>query len=434
MTKLFSVKSLAFAGAAAFALTLVAAPQADAAEATGKITLDVSHLEHVTVTRVANDIERTETEDGPVIYYQVAKSADKIKDGKYTAIADENLGYYNLFKFAGKEQYLSISPDGKKDTATGVAIKAAPKLKVKYSAADGLEIKINNQDATITSGSGIDGVKAKVGTTVYSVHGVDANSIKSNSVLGGTLEVYVMEDNPTDGVASASKVAKLKIAGKPKAPKASLKLDATKAFSWKINNKQEYRITVGGNSTEAGKWITGSGSADGWATIVEKGISKAVADSVVSGDAILADTTISLRTKKDKKPASAINVIKLEKSADSPTSTAVTVEMTKATYKSDGKLQKATGAAIKAAKDIQYSVETGKWKKLGTGKTAKLKDTNKTVLVRFAGESKKGTVLPSMNTTITIDYQTGKAVASGLENPSSSKDNIIVKPEEYTAK
>ena len=89
MTKLFSMKTLAFAGAAAFALTLAAAPKADAADA--KIT-DIDHWDNNIY--VITDGDLTSTKDGEVIYYQVAKEEGKLKKGKYSSIADEDLGYF----------------------------------------------------------------------------------------------------------------------------------------------------------------------------------------------------------------------------------------------------------------------------------------------------------------------------------------------------
>ena len=153
MTKLFSMKSLAFAGAAAFALTLAAAPQAEAEEV--KLPTISGTLEKLYVNAPEEDQEFIETDDGQVIYYAVAKANKTIQDKNFTAIADEKLGYYNFSKYAGKENILYISMDGKAETATHVAISAAPKLKAKYNVKDGLKITIDNQEAVITSGEAI---------------------------------------------------------------------------------------------------------------------------------------------------------------------------------------------------------------------------------------------------------------------------------------
>lgn len=414
MTKLFSMKSLAFAGAAAFALTLAAAPQADAAEATEITNLSIDPSGEVTIH---TNGDMTSTEDGNVIYYQTAKSKDKIKEGKYTAIASHGYDYgedgasYNFEKFIGKETYISFSLDGTTE-ATGAALKAAPKLKAKYTAADGFTFSVNGgtlakpaTDAAIDNGNtlfvtGGDSKKYQIMS-----YGYDTNWYLN---FGGTMYFQAIELNSTDGVAVCSKEAKVKIAAQSKAPKVALKLDAAKAFTWKISSKQEYKISIGKDTSAA--WVTGSNAADTWASIVENGISKDVAANVVSGDAITADITISLRTKADKKAASAINVIKLAKSAASPTGAAVTVTTTKASGKT------ATGASIKAAADIQYSTDDGaKWKKLAAGKEAKLKSENENVLVRTAGVSKNGLVLPSLNTTVAVDYATGTATVSSLD-------------------
>lgn len=416
MTKLFSMKSLAFAGAAAFAVALAAAPQADAAE---KLSLDVSDLSKVKVT--AGGDELSETADGKVIYYQLVKDANTtIKDSKYVAIADEGLDYYNLSSLGGKAKYLSISPDGTSESATGVAIKAAPKLKATYDA-NGLTLEIGgDKQVTLSSEGGVSAITATTSSgEEYAVMGVNPDLLKSSTVLGNTLEVTVKQTNATDGVASVSKVAKLKIAAKAKAPKISLKLDATKAFTWKIAKKQEFRIKVGENETAKGTWKTGSDNADSWATIVTAGID-ADAAKLVTGDAIMADVEISLRTgASGKKSASALSLVKLDKSAASPTSASIV--FTDATYDAKtGAVKKATSAAIKAGdKDLQYSTDNGvKWKKLAAGKDAKLKANETSVLVRTAGESKNKFVLPSLNTTITIDPD-GSAVINVLDYDTS---------------
>ena len=442
MTKLFSMKSAAFAGAAAFALALAAAPQADAAEAS--VPALSGTLDKLSV--ITQD-EFTETEDGKVIYYAVAKETKTIQDKNFTAIANENLSdeqgnpYYNLSKYAGKENVLYVSLDGKASSATKAAISAAPKLKAKYDAKDGLQLTIGTTEVKgtdIVSGDAIDAldlgvqlpsdvdmVVAKADNKYYVVTGVSPEIIKSSSVLGTTLEVQAEEIGGF--LTSPSKVAKLKIAAKPKAPKVSLKMNATKAFTWKISNKQEYLIKVNGKKTD---WTDGSNSKDNWASIFSKveGV-----DTIVSGDAITADVEISVRTKADKKAASAITVVKLDKSVASPTESAVKVNITKATYKANGNVQKATSASIEAVKDIQYSVEAGKWKKLGAGKTAKLKDTQKNVLVRIAGDTN---VLPSLNTHVDIDFQTGKATVTGFDYDEGGAGSIVVVSDdvkEYTA-
>ena len=237
--------------------------------------------------------------------------------------------------------------------------------------------------------------------------------------FGGTVYFTALEYKSTDGIAVSSKEAKVKIAAQSKAPKASLKLDATKAFTWKISNKQEFMIEVNG---EKSKWADGSNAADSWATIIGKTKTDSYDQTaIVSGDAITADINISLRTKADKKAASAINLIKLAKSADSPTKSAVEVKPSKVVMNGT-RVKTATGASIKAVADIQYSLDDGaKWSKLTAGKEAKLKDLSKTVLVRIPGESKKGTVLPSLNTKIKVDAQTGVATVSSLKYGSDGK-------------
>ena len=449
MTKLFTMKSLAFAGAAAFALTLAAAPQANAAgekdtsgikEFRGK----VSQLEVI----VENNAEQMETPDGKVIYYQVVNTGNEAKNGKFTAMAEEGLGYYNFSKYAGKEKTLYISLDGTVENSTSVAIVAAPKLKASYNVTDGLKIQINGTDASqIVSYPAIASttlskdeekyfgdtgpLKDKRDTVVvaivegkeYVIEGVAPKIIKSMSVLGGTLELTASEGIENENTSSAlnaltskSKIAKLKIAGKPKAPKVSLKLNVKKPFVWKVAANQEYMVQVreDKNTVIDGEWVTGSGTDASWSDIISA--SKAewgdAVTGIVTGDAITKDITLNVRkTASNGKPASIINVIKLNKSADSPTKSSIAV----VTYKQSGKI--ATGASIIALKKVQYfDSNTGNWKDLNTSKVLKLKDTQKELLVRTPGVSSKGNYqLPSLNTHITIDFEKGTAEVVALK-------------------
>lgn len=74
---------------------------------------------------------------------------------------------------------------------------------------------------------------------------------------------------------------------------------------------------------------------------------------------------------------------------------------------------------------IQYSTDNGtKWKKLAAGKSAKLKDTEKTVLVRIPGQSKNGFVLPSLNTKMETDFATGTATISYIDYDSDGSCKV----------
>lgn len=412
MTKLFSMKTLAFAGAAAFALTLAAAPKADAAAVQLEYCGDLSYVE------ISNEDELASTKDGKVIYYQVAKTADKLKDNKYTPIADENLGYFNFSKFAGKDQVLSLSTtNGKKADATNFTIKAAPKLKAKYTAASGIELTIGTTKIA-TTGS----IQEAVEKAGYWVEGSASyeDFVKSNLALGGTGEIYVQEILSAEAAKTTfvtySKPAKVKISAKAKAPKVSLKLDATKAFEANLSAKQEYIIDCP-DAELVGKWADGKKAS--WTELVKAtGATDAQATQIVSGDAILADIALSVRTKAaGNKAASAINLIQLTKSAASPT-TQASIETTKASNwnEKQKKYKTVTGASIKADVDIQYSVDNGeKWKVVKAGKTQKLKVDQKDVLVRIVTPAKNGVVLPSLNTKMTWDPETGKATTVSFD-------------------
>jgi hypothetical protein len=367
------------------------------------------------------DGDLTQTDDGYVIYYQTGKDESKIKDGKYTAISSHGYGdstspQYNFDKYLGKATYVSFSLDGTKATATGVALKAQPKLKVKYSATDGFTYSVNGgQFSKLVTSAAIND-----GNTEYVVGGDNKNYIIDGDEdvdwylnFGGTKYFWAIEYNSTDGVAVSSKEAKVKISAQAKAPKASLKLDAAKAFTWKISNKQEYQIKVGNN--EATAWATGSNNADDWSKIFATAKVTEADAKVVSGDAITSDVKIYLRTKAGTKAASAINVISLKKSAASPTGAAVTVKGLKQSGKT------ASGASITAGDtDIQYSTDGKTWKTLKKTKSVSFtKDTEKNVLVRIAGVSKNATVLPSLNTSIDIDHATGVATVTTFDYDSN---------------
>jgi hypothetical protein len=266
MTKLFSMKSLAFAGAAAFALTLAAAPQADAAQVTA--TVD---YEEGTLTVNANGNKLTSTDDGSVIYYQSGKAQDKLSTKKYTAVALPSDNKIDISNLMGKETYIAVSTKGTDDptkmeveTATGIAIAASPKIKAEFSATD---TTINLTDkgeivGNIASGSSV-GFKAQVKKGAYgkwvdvtdTTVSTAANEAKA---LGTTLYIRVAYASGSTQTSPWSKEAKVKISAQAKAPKVTLDLAATKAFTTKISDKQEYKISVGDAAAVPAGWKTGS--------------------------------------------------------------------------------------------------------------------------------------------------------------------------------
>lgn len=425
MTKLFSVKSLAFAGAAAFALTLAAAPQVDAAEPNVKATVNYRN-DTLTVTPTGDD-EFKVVEEAPTIYYQKAGKDGAAKEGKYTAMSaagSATSATMNIGSLIGKEMKISISIDGKTANATTVALKAAPKVKLQYakgtiSFKDAVtDLGVNANDP-ITSAA----VDAMIRTSAYSgwIGADDIDSvIEEAKGLGATVYVKVAK---ADGTTPFSKEAKVKIKAQAKAPKLAMKLDATKDFALKLKSTLEYKIDMG-STGKFSKWEAGSGSDAKWTDIIKKGID-GIDEKVVSGDAIAADFDFLVRTAaKDPKPASAINVISIKASADSPTSKAFTIKMTKQSGKT------ATSAALVASSDLQYSVEAGKWKKAGSGKTVKLKNDKTEIRVRIPGD-KKNNVLPSGVTYVKLDFNaasgsvTANKASSGQWATNSDTGTII---------
>jgi hypothetical protein len=404
MTKLFSMKSLAFAGAAAFALTLAAAPQVDAAEVTADVDYNTGTLE------VKTGVDQlTETDDGYVIYYQANKNGT-FKAAKYSAIAlpkdQKKIDISNLMGTATK---ISLSVDGKEDGNTTAELKASPKIKATYDATK-KEITLNDAkgatddskigtNVNIASGGSLFVAQVKTGT-YGSWENVEEDTISTivdqAKALGTTLYIRVAKGTSENLITPWSKEVKVKISAQAKAPKATLKLSATK-FTWKISDKQQYKIKVVETDVTT-EWKTGNKRAIGWTTL----FTDAGADnSVVSGDAITADIKIYFRTNDGKKAASAINVIDLKKSAASPTSSAIEVKIKKAGRKTNGSVKTPTAASITVGTaGLQYSDDNGTtWKKV-TNKT-KFKDFTKEILVRVPG--KDNTTLPSLSTHITFD-------------------------------
>jgi hypothetical protein len=427
MTKLFSMKSLACAGAAAFALTLAAvpAPQASAANeidyATGMITLD---------TFTGADSANTADKD-TFLYYAAATDAASIK--KYTPISvvqTSNKITLDVSNVLGKKKTVKIASDAKgENNIYTVEIPAAPTLSLKY-AAESLTYTIDNSDADIDTykmsyklgAYGAWQTPADSGKSTGSNNSaaIDA-AVKSAKALGTTLYVRVAgEDSQSSAKQTTpwSKEAKVKIAAQAKAPKISIKTAAlTKAFEWKIGEKSEYKIITGGLSgTPTTTWTPGSADKVGWATIFA---SASVTDntSVVNGDAVANDFTILVRTKAtDTKSASHIAYQTFKASADSPTKTDIDVRPVQAKSKtatssaasisaktSQMKIGGSTSTQEDVAAIMQYSLDGEKWKNLTKATQIEYdKTTDGKIYFRFTAKDKKALVLPSAVTEIQI--------------------------------
>jgi hypothetical protein len=443
MTKLFSMKSLACAGAAAFALTLAAvpAPQASAAISATSVnysagTLDILKADYASYTK-------DKSSKNVFIYYGVANGTDTPK--KYTLITgaegklsdDSTDGIsIDISNILGKAKTIRIASDsaGEKNTKD-VTLAAAPTLKVSYDSSNDTTLakyEVNGNDATANIANYT--LQYRVGTygawtTVLSAN----NGSKMKSVIEGAQKlgttIYVrIAEGATTNVTSIntttpwSKEAKLKISGQAKAPKISIKTAAlTKAFSLKIGDKSEYQILTGklADADLQSAWTTGKADKVGWADIfADAKVTNAA--SVAVGDAVANDFTILVRTAATtSKAASNVTYQTIKASADSPTKADIEVKP----VNGKGKTADASAASISAkaskmtigtangegteevAASVQYSFDKEKWvtlKKATQIEYSKTKDG--VIYFRFVASDKKNnpSVLPSAITTITI--------------------------------
>jgi hypothetical protein len=443
MTKLFSMKSLACAGAAAFALTLAAvpAPQASAAINATSVnysagTLDILKADYASYTK-------DKSSKNVFIYYGVANGTDtpkkytlisgaegKLSDGSSTGIS------IDISNILGKAKTIRIASDsaGEKNTKD-VTLVAAPTLKVSYDSTNATTLakyEVDNNDVTAnitdytlqyrvgTYGAWTTLLSANNATTMESV-------IEGAQKLGTTVYVRIAGGKTTDVTKLAtttpwSKEAKLKISGKAKAPKISIKTAAlTKAFSLKIGEKSEYQILTGklAGADLNSDWTPGKADKVGWADIF-KDASVDNATSVAVGDAVANDFTILVRTAATtSKAASNVTYQTIKASADSPTKADIEVKP----VNGKGKTAEASAASISAkaskmtigtatgegtedvAAAVQYSFDGEKWvnlKKTTQIEYSKTKDG--VIYFRFVASDKKNnpSVLPSAITTITI--------------------------------
>lgn len=403
MTKLFSIKSLACAGAAAFALTLAAAPQASAADqeilktAGNEPKIDYSKG----ILQVKLDTSKTNnpaltTDDGTSLYYGTGKTVDKIK--KYTLIAasEESSGtlQFDISKLLGKDGWIkfSIDPDASVAARTcELEMKATPKLKaelgtVTISSKDynDVAITVDGKKITKTLSTGADttgtgyAYRYKIGaygewstiqggTAVSSVAMNDASianileAIKAAEINGSTLYVQVASATVSSSNCTLtspwSKEAKIKIPGKAKAPKINVSTVLTKNFEWKMGDKVEYKLTVTkGSSAEKSVWTDGSTEKLGWEKILDNAatatntasakptpafITLNATGKLVQGDAIAVPVQIEVRTKENTTKKKPASNISVLKLAASPRSPRV--EQIKVDY-ADGKT--ASGVAI----------------------------------------------------------------------------------------
>ncbi len=443
MTKLFTMKSLAFAGTAAFALALAGAPQAQAEQVGGEVKYDTQTLEitNTNGTVTESDGELLQLDDGVLVYYAYGKDAEKAK--KYSPIVaeadDGNKAVYDISKLFGKEGYIKVAADplGQQIITEG-KLEAAPSLKIKNSKG---QLTYSNGSENIDLDTQV--LKAE-GSTYKLKYKIGAygewkesgsksedelsdyeKDLEKGKVLGTT--VYVRIAKLTEGEQSSpwSKEAKLKIAAKAKAPKISVKtVNITKAFEWKMGEKVEYKITatVNGSSKETA-WTPGAKEGKSLDDIISAAVAatqnveaieqKLGEEKIVQDSALASPIDVQVRTKADDskgKPASNIAILSLVPSKESPLNSVIPVSVV------EGKKGKtASAAAIEPTKEegyvAQYSTDQKKWKAVGKQVTLQYEklDSGK-VYVRLVSTENEYRLLPSAVTTITIP-QDGSANA-----------------------
>ena len=459
MTKLFSMKTLAFAGAAAFALTLAAAPKADAAIAETDVEVDYSEG----LLRVHNFGEATRTADGFGIYFGNGKDAEKAKkklvvtpDTATATLTTPSSITYDISNLLGKKVIVAVGNKADGSDAVTKELKESPKVKAKD-----IETKILNAEKI----SDTQKYQYKIGTygewrTYYYDATMQADpylkdSISRAKALGTTLYIRVADIKMDEGRevqdSAWSKEVKIKIKAKAKAPKVAIKTaKLTKAFEWNIA-KYEYRVLVNG---ETSPWV--DGAKEGWKALIDKA-STATADKdkdvdldkgivtqlknvtgLVQEEAIANDVVFQVRTKADtKKDASQIEVVNLEKSIDSPTKTQIAVKLTNNTKKNATVSKAAITPQTVAGYTAQYSTDNTKWKAL-TKEITMDADKVATLYIRLVGDGKdktKASVLPSAVTTLTIPADGSKEDAKISAKVLEAKDGKWVETEvaDYTA-
>lgn len=494
MTKLFSMKSLACAGAMAFALTLTAAPQASAAAGPAKLeaTVDYAASELVVTVDKGEDAEGNgiadviKTADGEGLYFGKGKEASKLK---YNSVVTSEDGVSNdkitfdISGLLGKETTVGVSFDAEGTVAGTVKLEAAPSLKASLDKND-IKIKVGGTDvaAGLADKAFKDyKVQYKVGNYGIWVDGETddqdgdpelVEAIKKAKILGSTIYVRVAkakvaETANTSVKAAASlvqtspwsKEAKVKVAAKAKAPKIKVKTaNLTKAFEWKMGSKVEYRVGIDTKSTA---WKTGGDKAD-WSKIVADavgatpdkdkdkdivsasiGLVAADVEQLVAGDAVADDITIQVRTAAtEKKDASSISVLKLAASEDSPTVDVIKVAAINTTKKT-GTASAASIApgTVPTGYMAQYSLDDGKkWKKLANEvKLERDKLNGGKVKVRLVGSDAKKTILPSAVTEViipengTAGQDDNKGNLTGTVIKKDSKKWVTKDIEDYSA-
>jgi hypothetical protein len=435
MTKLFSMKSLACAGAAAFALTLAAvpAPQASAANTidygTGIITLDT----------LGNDTVVTKDKT-TFLYYGVGNDAGSIK--KYTALTLEGDSsgkvYLDVSNVLGKAKAIKITADaeGTKEVYS-VTAPASPTVSLKFNNG-AVEYTLSD---SLTAANCLMSYKMGAYGSWQSITDSSKNeetitaAVKKAQTLGTTIYVRVAGKDTNGQTTPWSKEAKLKVSAAAKAPKISIKTAGlTKAFDWKIGNKSEYRIIVGtvkeGTATD---WVTGKADKTTWETIFSDA-KVSDADKVVNGDAVANEFTIQVRTAADTskgKAASHVASQTFKASVASPTNTQVEVKAVtakKGATSSAASITPKTVTIDDKTAVVQYSTDGTKWKNVTKETTLQYDKTDSgKIYLRYTASDKKELILPSAVTTVTIpsDGTKDKVTAKVLEissNKWSSKD------------
>ena len=413
MTRLFTMKSLAFAGAAAFALALAAAPQADAAEAAKPgIKLNSASVTSASITVSSSAVNVV---DGKVEYYYGIVKNNKTKWTSVTTERDckEEDGNYTFTVpvgeiAKGKATTLVIAADSTGDTLQTEAIecKATPKIKValKTDLSSGPSITVqdkNKQDlnGTVKLASQYGGyeMEVDVNDSSFTENG-DVDLMKFlEKVADAGGSSFTVTYQSTDAMEPAA-TAKLKVSATPKAPKIGLKLAKAVSVSFKNAGYTTFKATDTAPKKGTDHWVKTvdkqdlKSLSDLFGDSATKYTSAQIAESVIPDDAYVLPDNMKVQAytlAKSKKLDSRIATSLVYASAPTPSSVNVEISNSTKTTKGETEVngakikfkvgdltttQAASGGAL-AVTLQNYDTEGKKWKDVTDGKEVTFKDS-----------------------------------------------------------
>ena len=416
MTKLFSMKTLAFAGAAAFALTLAAAPQVSAAE-DAKIAFDTTTdkngklVDNVSIDAAYVKIAASEANivNGKIDYYYSSVKSGEPK--KWKAVSTKTYrkdgDFYivtvpvnEISKNKAAEVYIAADAVGTLKVGP-IKCSAAPKLKATINnLASGPSITL--MDGRSELNTGYISVRSQYSQYSYSYSysydydsdfafsanveslkdGKDEYVIEQLQNLadfgGGTVIVEYRSNDTMTPLATA----KLKVPGVANAPKVGLKL--AKGINLNVKDTMSYRTFKVSDGDAKAQWVAGTGKVESLETIFGK-------DNVVkTGDIETLENNMKIQIKtnaKGKKLDSKIGTTTVYASAAAPTATNVKITNQVTTGKNPvtnaSITFSTTGLTLTQAKSVSNSaIAVLEYKTKGSNKWTEVKSNKPTVTIK----------------------------------------------------